>query len=563
MTLLPTCTRAAALTFTLLTFAAAAQAPEDVRVALVIGNSAYPNSPLVNPANDAAAMSGTLRQLGFNVVEVRDASLSQMTQAVDGLRARLGGKRGIGMLYYAGHGLQAEFRNYMVPVDAHLGKASDLPRQAVDVSVVIDAFKLAGNRLNIVVLDACRDNPFGEQSTGKGLAPMDAPPGTFLAYATAPGNVAEDGDAITGNGLYTSFLIKELQKPATRIEDVFKRVRLQVRQSSKGRQVPWESTSLEDDFYFNDGVRYTFRAEDLKRIADAAHEREQALARDASQAKALELARAAEQERLQSLAQAQAQAREQEQLKSLDRERAREKAFAIEKADWDRVKDSTTPADLYAFLQKYPSGQISELATSRLERLDKSSVKAQPLPGTVVQDAGAERLIKGDRIQYVNRDVLTGLVQGRVTREVLKVANDVADISGEGFTIQSTQGGASISDSSGSFDPPLTYYPASDLQAGKRWSARSQFVSRRDGWRGWVDVEGRVVARERIKLAFGEVDTFRMEITMTYQSGVREKRTVWVEPGWGMPLKVSYEVRNRSNQVNLWMVEAESRRRGG
>ena len=205
------------------------------RVALVIGNAAYAGAPLPNAANDAKAMSTVLRGMGFEVIELRDAGKQRMEEAIALSRAMLQGRSGVGLLYYAGHGLQLDWRNYLVPVDALMGTAADVPRQAVDIQGAIDAFRTAGNRMNIVVLDACRDNPFGAAASGKGLAPLDAPPGTFLAYATAPGNVAEDGSASDGNGLYTRFLIKELQRPDARIEEVFKRVRLQVRQASQGR----------------------------------------------------------------------------------------------------------------------------------------------------------------------------------------------------------------------------------------------------------------------------------------------------------------------------------------
>jgi hypothetical protein len=151
-------------TIACLCFSAQAQAPLDVRIALVIGNSAYPNAPLVNPANDARAMGDTLRGLGFTVIELRDAQKTQMAEAIAKVRADLNGKQGVGMLYYAGHGLQLDWRNYMVPVDAKLTKASEVAGQTVDINLVIDAFKGAGNRMNILVLDACRDNPFAGTS---------------------------------------------------------------------------------------------------------------------------------------------------------------------------------------------------------------------------------------------------------------------------------------------------------------------------------------------------------------------------------------------------------------
>jgi hypothetical protein len=224
----------------LATFAVSAQAPLDVRVALIIGNSAYIGAPsLANPANDARAMGEVLRSLGFQVIELRDGNKAQMTAAISRVQESLKGKQAVAMLYYAGHGLQLDWRNYMVPVDARLASAADVPRQTIDLGSVIDTFKGAGTRMNIMVLDACRDNPFASStSSAKGLAQLDAPPGTFLAYATAPGNVAEDGDEKGGNGMYTQYLLLELRKPFGKIEDVFKRVRLSVRQKTPGPADP-------------------------------------------------------------------------------------------------------------------------------------------------------------------------------------------------------------------------------------------------------------------------------------------------------------------------------------
>ncbi len=326
-------------TLGLAVFSVAAQAPGDLRLALVIGNGAYPGAAaLTNPANDAKAMSETLRALGFTVVELRDGNRAAITEAIVKVRDTLKGKQGIGMLYYAGHGLQLDWHNYMVPVDARLSKAADVPAQTVDLSTVIDAFKTAGNRMNIVVLDACRDNPFAGTASGKGLAQLDAPPGTFLAYATAPGNVAEDGDSRSGNGLYTQYLLEELKKPITKIEDVFKRVRLNVRKQSQGRQIPWESTSLEDDFFFNDGVRYTFKPDYLERLAREAKQREELRLQQEEQARrreqqlAAELARERERQAAEAKAfeqqrlAAEARAKEQEEQRIAAEARAKEQA---------------------------------------------------------------------------------------------------------------------------------------------------------------------------------------------------------------------------------------------
>lgn len=315
-------------------FSVSAQAPFDVRVALIIGNSAYPgNMALVNPANDAQAMADVLKRLGFTVIELRDGNKAQMSSAIVKVSEALKGKQGVGMLYYAGHGLQLDWRNYMVPVDANLKTAADVQQQTIDLSSVVDIFKAAGNRMNIVVLDACRDNPFGgNTSSAKGLAQLDAPPSTFLAYATAPGNVAEDGDEKTGNGLYTQYLLQELKRPTAKIEDVFKRVRLNVRKQSQGRQIPWESTSLEDDFFFNDGAKYTIKPEDLERMAAEVRQREQKrLAQEAEVlARAQQLAFAKERERQQAEARVLDQQRLAAEVRAKDAERLNATAKAIE-----------------------------------------------------------------------------------------------------------------------------------------------------------------------------------------------------------------------------------------
>jgi uncharacterized caspase-like protein len=309
-----------------------AQAPLDVRVALIIGNSAYAgNMALTNPANDAKAMADVLKRLGFTVVELRDGNKAQMAAAIAQVSNSLKGKQGVGMLYYAGHGLQLDWRNYMVPVDANLKSAADVPNQTIDLSSVVDIFKAAGNRMNIVVLDACRDNPFGgNTSSAKGLAQLDAPPSTFLAYATAPGNVAEDGDVKSGNGLYTKFLLQELKRPTAKIEDVFKRVRLNVRKQSNGRQIPWESTSLEDDFFFNDGVKYTIKPEELERMAAEVRAIEQR--RLAQEAAALERIQQAALAKERERQQAEARVLEQQRLAAEQRAKEAERLSTAAKA---------------------------------------------------------------------------------------------------------------------------------------------------------------------------------------------------------------------------------------
>lgn len=540
----------------LVAFTAAAQAPGDLRIALVIGNSAYAGAAsLVNPVNDAVAMSATLKTLGFAVVELRDGSRAQMAVAVAQVRERLNGRRGIGVLYYAGHGLQLDFRNYMVPVDARLASASDVPAQAIDVGDVIDAFKSAGNRMNILVLDACRDNPFAGKATAKGLAPLDAPNGTFLAYATAPGNVAEDGDALGGNGLYTGYLVKELQKPAARIEDVFKRVRLQVRQQSKGRQIPWESTSLEEDFFFNDGQKYTFHAEDLQRAAEVARQREQQLQHDAGQTqererqqaatKALQALRAAEAERLKGLEQALVQARESDRLKRLSAEQAREQAFAAEKADWDRIKSSRSPDDFYAFLHKYPAGSISEQAQFRLDQLQQVHIVAAPrADGVKTLASGAQRYRTGDRFAIDTIDGFTGNRQRHTQRITYADAERVEINNGQGILDQM---GGIIKNRFGVKDPSVMIAPA-DIAMGKRW--RTAFTNMTPTGELQTNFwEAKVVALEQITVPAGTFKAFRIERrgearsaqgAMTFMTA-----TAWVDPETMLVVRIEYLYRSR------------------
>ena len=159
-------------------------------------------------------------------------------------------KKHVGLFYFAGHGVQLDWRNYLLPIDAVIDKIEDVAKQSVDIARLMEGLTKAANPMNVIILDACRENPFGTAKpvAQKGLSQMDAPTQTILAYATSPGNVASDGDG--ANGLYTENLLREIKVPEAKIEDVFKRVRLGVRRKSNGAQIPWESTSLEEDFWF-------------------------------------------------------------------------------------------------------------------------------------------------------------------------------------------------------------------------------------------------------------------------------------------------------------------------
>jgi formylglycine-generating enzyme required for sulfatase activity len=220
------------------------------RTALVIGNGAYKSSPLGNPVNDANDMAAALKNCNFRVMKSINASRREMRKAIRKFGEEIN-KGAVGLFYYAGHGIQVDGENYLVPVNAAVYTEAEVEDECLKVSSVLRQMESAGNRLNIIILDACRDNPFGRsfRSSNAGLAKMDAPTGSILAYATAPGSVAADG---TGrNGLYTSMLLRHIMTPNLAIERVFKRVRINVVNASDKRQTPWESSSLMGDFYFN------------------------------------------------------------------------------------------------------------------------------------------------------------------------------------------------------------------------------------------------------------------------------------------------------------------------
>jgi caspase domain-containing protein len=219
------------------------------RIALLVGNGDYPAAPLRNPPNDARTMAQALGEIGFEIMFLENVDQRQMRRAIIqfGDRIREGG---IGLFYYAGHGMQVGGRNYMIPIDADVKSEAEVEADAVDVATVLARMETARNKLNIVVLDACRDNPFVRRfrSTAKGLASIDAPVGTLIAYATAPGSVALDG---TGpNSFYTGALVDAIRTPGLKVEEVFKRVRQTVRVKTQGKQIPWEASSLEGDFVF-------------------------------------------------------------------------------------------------------------------------------------------------------------------------------------------------------------------------------------------------------------------------------------------------------------------------
>lgn len=226
-----------------------------VRTALVIGNSQYTQSPLKNPSNDALAMAEELQRSGFDAYLYTDLDQKTMKKAIREFGQKLKERGGVGLFFYAGHGLQSDGRNFLVPVNAEIHKAQDIEFESVDLGRVLSELEYAENSMNIIILDACRDNPYKEEfakskhASYNGLASIgSAPYNSFIAFSTAPGSVALDGTGT--NGLYTQELLKAMREQGSALEEVFKKVRKNVRKASGGQQIPWESSSVEDDFHF-------------------------------------------------------------------------------------------------------------------------------------------------------------------------------------------------------------------------------------------------------------------------------------------------------------------------
>ncbi len=312
-------------------------AGNEQRVALVIGNSTYKDAPLRNPANDASDMAQALRGLGFKVTLKANASQRQMKDAIRDFGEQLT-KGGVGLFYYAGHGVQYKGRNFLVPVGARIERESHVEDEAVDAAFVLAQMEEARNRINLVILDACRNNPFtrGFRSVASGLAQMDAAQGTLVAFATAPGSVAADGDG--RNGVYTKHLLRQMRQPGVPVELMFKRVRDSVITETNDKQTPWESSSLRGaDFYFG-GAPSTASA-----VATPVLAPQQQITVDHS---------------------------------------------AIELAFWDSIKSSTNPEDFRAYLDQYANGAFASLARLKLTRGqgdNKDKANAGSLPPEAVR----------------------------------------------------------------------------------------------------------------------------------------------------------------------------------
>jgi hypothetical protein len=226
--------------------------PAETRVALVIGNGDYRNVPLKNPANDAQDIAGSLKTLGFTVSLAVDSDLAGMMRAIRDFGNSIRDKNTVALFYYSGHGVQYQGANYLIPSKSDIQESDELPYLSVNADFILSKMQAAGDKLNIVILDACRNNPFigSDRSGERGLTVVSnaLPPDSLIVYATAPGRTADDGEG--RNGLFTSALLKHLADPNIDVEMMVRRVREEVVKASGGKQVPWNNSSLSGNGFY-------------------------------------------------------------------------------------------------------------------------------------------------------------------------------------------------------------------------------------------------------------------------------------------------------------------------
>jgi len=457
----------------------------------------------------------------------------------------------VGIFYFAGHGVQLAWRNYLLPVDAEIRRVEDIEARCVDVNAVIEGIAKAANPMNVVILDACRENPFaGVKLEQRGLSQLDAPAATLLAYATAPGNLASDGDG--ANGLYTEQLLREMKVPEAKIEDVFKRVRLTVRRRSNGQQIPWESTSLEEDFWFippkemqklaaaeADRARKEKEAERLwqERIEKA--QREEAEAQRAKQ-EAIAKARREETARLQRQAEAdraRQEERERERRERLERERQEEAdlAYRAELEVWERVKDAKRPGPLEDYLRSYPSGNFAELAQLRLDailaregekKVETVSSAQNPYSlGSSRTDLGYK---VGDSYTYVQLGLETRAEQRRGTQRLTEITDGEVIFNNGALILDRLGNNVRLPDGrrfTPRQDQPLEY------AVGRKWRTRFT-TTNANGVRADTVLDFRVTRREKIAVPAGTFDCFVVEADGYSFSGMRIRVSVkrWIAP---------------------------------
>ncbi|MGI9054388.1 MAG: caspase family protein, partial [Pyrinomonadaceae bacterium] len=321
------------------------------RLALIIGNGAYKNTTtLDNPANDATDMAQTLKSLGFEVLSGTNQTKRQMENLIRDFGDKLAKNGGVGLFFYAGHGLQVRGQNYLVPVEAEIPAEDEVEYATVNVNFLLGKMDSAGNDLNIVILDACRNNPFARSwrnfrdiGDGKGLAKVTPPTGTIMLYATQPGNVASDG---TGrNGLFTESLLKQINKPNVEFDAMVKNLARDVSDKSGGKQLPWKEGIVLGDFYFGGTTNNT--ADNSNKTTEPPPS--VIIDKDAGEREAWS--------QIKDSANRSDYALFVESFPNgIYAAQAKQK---WEQVWWDAIKNGTNKADFESFLKQFPSGQYA------------------------------------------------------------------------------------------------------------------------------------------------------------------------------------------------------------
>jgi hypothetical protein len=477
--------------------------PGEARHALVIGNGAYANGPLRNPVNDARAMAKALGAAGFEVLLVENGTQGAMQRAIRTFGDKIA-QGGVGLFYYAGHGIQARGRNYMIPVNADIAREYEIEFGSIDVNLVLAMMDAAKNPLNIVILDACRNNPFARnfRSLQTGLAQMDAPTGTFIAFATAPGSIAADGAG--EHGVYTKHLLAEMHRPGVPIELMFKQVRNGVMADTNGQQIPWESSSLRGEFVFTPGG-----APSVQEAVAAAlkHEREM-------QRQEMEKVLAA------------ALDRQRKELESVGLQAARPPGdpAAVEIAFWESVKGSSNPGEYRAYLEQFPQGRFVALAKSRIAALEKAAAAtasiappaaAQPPSGGRLPQAGdtwSYLLTEPKRVDGPKQRAYSVKVAAASPTAILEQYAVADGPSGEWAHVPGSyilsQGAALFSPYLGAFAELTPHSHLGRIEINDR-NCAGNYACR---------VEGRVVGRESVKTAAGSFDAVKVVIEQSWSA---------------------------------------------
>ncbi len=357
------------------TFAAmfwSTQTLAETRVALIIGNSAYQKADmrLANPANDAKAMAEKLQSAGFITIVKYNAKRADFYHALNEFRDKIArDPHAVGLFYYAGHAVQADGINYLIPVDAEIEAQSDLEPNAFDAAKVLKSMTDAQNDMNIVILDACRNNPLPKtRGMDRGLARIDAPNGTFIAFSAGPGQTAQDGTA-GSNGVFTAEFLKAMSEPGLPLEQVFKKVVIGVRAATKGAQTPWQESSMQSDFSF-------YPKSGSVAAANAGTPSTAAAFRHV------------------------------------------DNASEVEQSFWDRIKDSTDPADFKDYKTQYPNGPHAAEAALLMRKLNRSvasdtATTAQKMPQAGASDTRSMANDTPDSTLHLSQ--AAAALRGRVT----------------------------------------------------------------------------------------------------------------------------------------------------